>query len=44
MLARVIALPFDQWKDWYDRKADELKQAQDDAAAEREQINSEEGQ
>jgi cytochrome c oxidase subunit 2 len=44
MLARVIALPYDQWKDWYDRKADELKQAQDDAAQEREQINSEEGQ
>jgi cytochrome c oxidase subunit II len=44
MLARVIALPFDEWKAWYDRKADELQQAQDDAAEEREQINSEEGQ
>jgi cytochrome c oxidase subunit II len=44
MHARVIALPFDEWKAWYDRKADELQQAQDDAAEEREQINSEEGQ
>ena len=44
MLARVIALPFDKWKAWYDRKADELQQAQDDAAQEREKINSEEGQ
>jgi len=44
MLARVIALPYDQWKAWYDRKADELKEAQDEAAKEREQLNSEEGQ
>jgi cytochrome c oxidase subunit II len=44
MLARVIALPYDDWKAWYDRKADELQQAKDDAAQEREQINSEEGQ
>jgi cytochrome c oxidase subunit II len=44
MLARVIALPYDQWKAWYDRKADELQQAKDDAAQERERINNEEGQ
>jgi cytochrome c oxidase subunit 2 len=44
MLARVIALPFDEWKAWYDRKADELQKAQDEAARERERINSEEGQ
>jgi cytochrome c oxidase subunit II len=44
MLARVIALPYDDWKAWYDRKADELQQAEDDAAQERERINSEEGQ
>ncbi|HEX5618854.1 MAG TPA: cytochrome c oxidase subunit II [Solirubrobacteraceae bacterium] len=44
MLARVIALPYDDWKAWYDRKADELQQAKDEAAKEREQINSEEGQ
>jgi cytochrome c oxidase subunit 2 len=44
MLARVIALPYDEWKAWYDRKADELAQAKDDAAQERERINAEEGQ
>ncbi|HET8757329.1 MAG TPA: cytochrome c oxidase subunit II [Solirubrobacteraceae bacterium] len=44
MLARVIALPYDDWKAWYDRKADELQQAKDEAAREREQVNSQEGQ
>jgi cytochrome c oxidase subunit II len=44
MLARVIALPFDKWKAWYDRKADELQTAKDEAAKERKQINAEEGQ
>jgi cytochrome c oxidase subunit 2 len=44
MLARVIALPNDEWQAWYDRKADELQQAQDEAAQQREQIQSEEGQ
>jgi cytochrome c oxidase subunit II len=44
MLARVIALPYDDWKAWYDRKADELQTAKDEAAKERKQINAEEGQ
>jgi cytochrome c oxidase subunit 2 len=44
MLARVIALPYDQWKAWYDRKADELQQAKDDAVQGLEQFNAEEGQ
>ena len=43
MLARVIGLPYDDWKAWYDRKAEELVQAQEDAAERREQINAEEG-
>jgi cytochrome c oxidase subunit 2 len=43
MLARVIGLPYDDWKAWYDSKAEQLKQAQDDAAAERKQIDEEEG-
>ena len=43
MLARVIGLPYDEWKAWYDSKAEQLKQAQDDAAAERKQIDEEEG-
>jgi cytochrome c oxidase subunit II len=44
MLARVIGLRFDDWKAWRDRKAQELQQAQDDAAKEREQLQAEEGQ
>jgi cytochrome c oxidase subunit II len=43
MLARVIGLSYDDWKAWYDSKAEQLKQAQDDAAAERKQIDEEEG-
>jgi len=43
MVARVIGLPYDEWKAWYDRKAEELVEAQEDAAERREQINAEEG-
>jgi cytochrome c oxidase subunit 2 len=44
MLARVIGLRFDDWKAWYDRKAQELQDAKDAAASERKKINAEEGQ
>jgi hypothetical protein len=44
MLARVIGLRYDDWKAWYDSKADQLKQAQDDAAKERQKVNAQEGQ
>jgi cytochrome c oxidase subunit 2 len=43
MLARVIGLPYDEWKAWYDAKAEQLKQAQDEGAAERKKLESEEG-
>jgi cytochrome c oxidase subunit II len=43
MLARVIGLSYDDWKAWYDDKAEQLKQAQTEAAAERKQIDEEEG-
>jgi cytochrome c oxidase subunit II len=43
MLARVIGLPFDDWQAWRDRKAEELKTAKDEAAQERERLQSEEG-
>jgi cytochrome c oxidase subunit 2 len=43
MLARVIGLPYDEWKAWYDGKAEELVEAQEDAAERREEINAEEG-
>lgn len=44
MLARVIGLRFDDWKAWYDAKADQLKQAEQAAADARKKLNAEEGQ
>jgi cytochrome c oxidase subunit 2 len=44
MLARVIGLRYDDWKAWYDSKAQQLKQAQDEGAKERKQLESSEGQ
>jgi cytochrome c oxidase subunit 2 len=44
MLARVVGLRYDDWKAWYDRKAQELQEAQDAAAAERKKLESSEGQ
>jgi cytochrome c oxidase subunit II len=43
MVARVIGLPYDDWKAWYDRKASELEEAEKDAAEQRKQIEAEEG-
>ena len=43
MLARVIGLRYDDWKAWYDAKAEQLKQAQNEAATERKKIEQEEG-
>ena len=43
MVARVIGLPYDEWKAWYDRKAADLKESQDDAAERRKQLQAEEG-
>jgi cytochrome c oxidase subunit 2 len=46
MLARVIGLPFDEWQAWRERKAEELKTAEEEAAAgreERESATEEEG-
>jgi cytochrome c oxidase subunit 2 len=38
MYARVIALPYDRWKAWYDKQADALKAAQQSAAESRKQL------
>jgi cytochrome c oxidase subunit II len=43
MLARVIGLRYDAWKAWYDSKARQLQQAQDEGAKERQQLESSEG-
>ena len=40
MLARVIGLPFDDWQEWRARKAEEITEAQEAAAAEREAIEA----
>jgi cytochrome c oxidase subunit 2 len=37
MYAKVIALPFEEWKAWYDRQAAAIKTAEQDAAEERQQ-------
>jgi cytochrome c oxidase subunit II len=41
MLARVIGMRWDDYQDWYERKAEEIQEARDEAAARREQIESE---
>ena len=43
MLARVIGLPYDDWVAWRDEKAQEIKAAQEEAAAQRERIQASEG-
>jgi cytochrome c oxidase subunit II len=42
MYASVVALPYDEWKAWYDRQATDLKAAQEAAAAGREQLEEQE--
>jgi cytochrome c oxidase subunit 2 len=44
MYARVIALPFDRWKAWYDKQAADLKAAQQDAAKRRKELERQQGQ
>lgn len=43
MYARVIALPFEEWREWHDRQADDIQAAQDAAAEGREQLQQREG-
>ncbi len=40
MVAHVVGLPFDEWQAWRERKAEEIKTAEEEAAAEREQLES----
>ena len=42
MLGRVIGVSFDDWEAWRERKAEELKTAQEEAADRREELQSEE--
>ena len=43
MYASVVALPFDEWKAWYDREAADLQAAKDAAAKGREELQQQEG-
>ena len=43
MIAKVIGLPYDDWVAWRDDKAQEIQAAQDEAAAQREEIEASEG-
>jgi cytochrome c oxidase subunit 2 len=43
MLARVIGLPYDDWVEWRERKAQELAEAQEEAAGEGAQEQAEDG-
>jgi cytochrome c oxidase subunit II len=40
MVSRVIGLPFDDWQAWRERKAEEIKTAEDEAAKAREERQS----
>ena len=44
MLAEVVALPFEEWQAWYDREAQEINQAEEFAAKERERLEQAEGE
>ncbi len=44
MYASVIALPFDEWKAWYDKQAADIEAAQESAAERREQLEQQEGE
>jgi len=43
MYARVIALPFDEWKAWYDKQAGDLEAAEQAAAAGRKKLEEQQG-
>jgi cytochrome c oxidase subunit 2 len=44
MLARVIALPYEDWQAWYDGKRESLTQAQEEAATARRELEQAEGE
>jgi cytochrome c oxidase subunit 2 len=43
MYASVVALPFDEWKAWYDRQAANLQAAEEAATEERQRLQEEQG-
>jgi cytochrome c oxidase subunit 2 len=41
MLGRVIGMRWDDYQEWYDRKAQEIQEARDEAATQRQELDSE---
>jgi cytochrome c oxidase subunit II len=44
MYARVIALPYPEWREWYDRRADAIEEAEEAAAEDRRRLEGTEAQ
>ena len=44
MYARVIALPFDEWRAWYDRQATDIEAAEQAAAEGRKELEQQKGE
>ena len=44
MYAEVVALPFEEWRQWYDDEAQEIADAKEYAAQERERLEQAEGE
>ena len=44
MFGRVIGLRYEDWQAWYDREAQDIKSAQDEAAKQRAELESQEGE
>jgi cytochrome c oxidase subunit II len=44
MYAAVFALPFDEWQEWYDRQAEEIQTAKDEAAEARRELEAASGE
>ncbi len=44
MYARVIALPFDEWQQWYDRQASDIEAAEKAAAEGRQELERQQGE
>jgi cytochrome c oxidase subunit II len=44
MYAKVIGLPYEEWKAWFDKQAEDIKSAEEAAAEGREELEQEEGE
>ncbi len=44
MYARVIALPYPEWREWYDKRAEDIRTAEEAAAEDRERLQETEAE